>query len=194
MELDLVLLVLATAVVAVVGLVAAAAWRSSKVAAELVAELAAQRHCEAVGRVVGPARRLALELEVPSHGGLPRWGFANVDPTPEQVELFASEMAPLAEMVRHRLLECASTHPSEQVRTAAAVVAVRANTTWTSTLARLRGEVAARRGGENPAEGDRAVTMWRRFRDDLEVLAELLDADPNTRDVEVDHAHVPDPS
>lgn len=191
MENDLAVLVLCTAAVAAVALVAAAAWRSASVSAGVLAELAAERRATAVGRVVGPARRLVLELEVPSHGGLPRWGFANVDPTHEQVEAFTEEMMPLATLVRHRLLECASTHPSSAVRAAAAVVAVRANVAWTSTVARLRGEVTTRAGGEDPGDVDRAVAMWRRFREELECFAQLLDADPGTGAIDVDHAQLP---
>lgn len=176
-------------VAAAAAVLAAATWRASNAATAALAELRADRRAEAVGRVVGPARRLMLELEVPSHGGLPRWGFANVDPTHEQVEMFTAEMQPLAELVRHRLLECAATHPDDGVRTAAANVAVRANAAWTSTISRLHGEVAARSGAEDRTEGDRAEVAWRRFCEELTSFTALLQHDPGPGDV--DHAKVP---
>ena len=150
----------------------------SSLAAVVHAVRVENRHAAAeaarlVAHLVGPARRLVLELEVPSHGGLPQWGFANVDPTFEQVEAFAAEHQALVALARERLLECASTSDDPVVRNAAAVCAVRAGAAWVHALARLRSEVADRAGGD-PADLDRAPAAWHRLSDAVELLAAHL--------------------
>lgn len=175
---DPALTALTAALVVLVAVVSATALLTAATTARTLHLITEQQRSQRIADIIGPARRLALELDVPSHGGLPRWGFANVDPTHEQVDLFVDDTVGLVNVVRTRLLDCACTHPDATVRAAAATVAVRANSAWTSTVARLRGEIAARATGDGPAEGDRAVTMSRRYAEEVEHLADLLTQHP----------------
>jgi hypothetical protein len=168
--------------VVILALLAAASALASVVRiSQLEHRARADRLGQSIAHTVGPARRLVLELEVPSHGGLPQWGFANVDPTFEQVEAFTDEHAMLVALARERLLECASTNSEPDVRNAAAICAVRVGAAWMHALARLRAEVADRAGGEM-ADMERAPTAWHRLSESTEHLASLLAGD-RQRDV-----------